>query len=244
MNAIPKKVLVVDDDPVIGLSFSRILSKKGYVVVTAQNGREALDKLQEGNYDVVFTDIKMPVMDGIELAEQVKAHHSWTPVVIVTGFGTQTNETRAKAAGVTTFLQKPVSPEMVEEVARNATIQPLPMPEVNVDQIIETLKAEVLPESREYSNPVKFGLLLASPFIGLAYVFALPIMGLAVLGGMLVKALVRKLRSILTLTLLKNVTLFFAAPFIGLVYILAMPFVGLGALAWMGITHLLGKDTK
>src|SRR5208282_5053950 len=107
------KVLVVDDDPVVGKSFNRVLSQKGYVVINAQNAQEALNELQGGDYDVVFTDIKMPGMDGIELAEQIKAKRPWTPVVIVTGYGTTANEERAKAAGVSAFLHKPLSPEMI-----------------------------------------------------------------------------------------------------------------------------------
>ncbi len=94
------KVLVVDDDPVVGKSFDRVLSNKGYVVITAQNAREALTRLREGGYDAVFTDIRMPGMDGLELAERVKANTPWTPVVIVTGYGTAANEARARAAGV------------------------------------------------------------------------------------------------------------------------------------------------
>jgi CheY-like chemotaxis protein len=92
-----RKVLVVDDDPVVGKSFNRVLTNKGYVVINAQNAAEALEKLREEEYDVVYTDIKMPGMDGIELAERVKAKRPWTPVVIVTGYGTTANEERARA---------------------------------------------------------------------------------------------------------------------------------------------------
>ncbi len=95
-----RKVLVVDDDAVVGKSFNRVLSKKGYVVTTVQNAHEALKQVREQSFDVVFTDIKMPGMDGVELAEQLKARQPWTPVVIITGFGTTENETRARAAGV------------------------------------------------------------------------------------------------------------------------------------------------
>ena len=79
------KVLVVDDDPVVGKSFNRVLSNKGYAVITAANAHEALTKLKEGGFDAVFTDIRMPGMDGLELAERVKARTPWTPVVIITG---------------------------------------------------------------------------------------------------------------------------------------------------------------
>jgi len=72
MSAI-RKVLVVDDDPVVGKSFDRVLSGKGYAVITASSGQEALNKLEAEDYDVVYTDIKMPGMSGLEMAEQVKA---------------------------------------------------------------------------------------------------------------------------------------------------------------------------
>lgn len=98
------KILVVDDDPVVGKSFDRVLSGKGYAVITARNGEEALSKLRAENYDVVFTDIKMPGMNGLEVAERVKASQPWLPVVIITGYGTDANEVRAKAA-VLVFLK-------------------------------------------------------------------------------------------------------------------------------------------
>src|SRR3972149_9003025 len=108
-----KKILVVDDDPVIGKSFDRVLSSKGYAVITAATGEEALSKLAAERYDAVFTDIKMPGMSGIEVAEHVKASQPWLPVVIVTGYGSAENEARAEAAGVSGFLRKPLSPEMI-----------------------------------------------------------------------------------------------------------------------------------
>ena len=84
MNAL-RKVLVVDDDPVVGRSFDRVLSGKGYAVITAVSGQEALKKLETEEYDAVFTDIKMPGMSGLEVAERVKEKRPWLPVVIVTG---------------------------------------------------------------------------------------------------------------------------------------------------------------
>src|SRR3989337_4023568 len=93
-----KRILVVDDDPVIGKSFDRVLSGKGYAVITAADGEEALRKLSTETYDVVFTDIKMPGMSGIEVAEHVKASQPWLPVVIVTGYGSAENQARAEPA--------------------------------------------------------------------------------------------------------------------------------------------------
>ena len=123
MNA-SRKVLVVDDDPVVRKSIDRVLSSKGYAVITAENGEEALRKLNEEKYDLVYTDIRMPGMSGLEVAEQVKARKPWTPVVIITGYGTDAAEARAKAAGVSSFVHKPLSPEMIEDSARDALAAP------------------------------------------------------------------------------------------------------------------------
>ena len=74
-----RKVLVVDDDPVISKSFNRVLAGKGYMVVSAENGQEALNKVASEQYDAVFTDIRMPGMDGIEVAEQMRAKQPVDP---------------------------------------------------------------------------------------------------------------------------------------------------------------------
>ena len=109
MNTL-RKFLVVDDDPVVGKSFDRVLSGRGYAVVTARDGPEALAKMAAEKYDVVYTDIRMPGMDGIAVAEHIKKHQPWLPVVIVSGYATAENEARAKAAGVSAVLHKPLSP--------------------------------------------------------------------------------------------------------------------------------------
>ena len=65
----------------------------------------------------------MPGMTGLEVAERVKASQPWLPVVIVTGYGTDANEARAKAAGVSGFLRKPLSPEMIAGRAEKALLE-------------------------------------------------------------------------------------------------------------------------
>jgi DNA-binding NtrC family response regulator len=175
-----RKVLVVDDDAVVGKSFHRVLSEnKGYVVTTVENAHEALKQMREQSFDVVFTDIKMPGMDGVELAERVKASQPWTPVVIITGYGTTENENRAKAAGVSDFVRKPLSPEMIEESAAHALRDAAPeiAPEATAAPIeqahVEVMKAE--------SRIKNIALFLAAPFIGLAYAVMLPLVGMVML---------------------------------------------------------------
>jgi CheY-like chemotaxis protein len=228
------KILVVDDDPVVGMSFNRVLSSdKGYVVITAKNAAEALERLREQEYDVVFTDIRMPGMDGVELAERVRAKQPWTPVVIVTGYGTTANEQRAKAAGVSDFLSKPLSPEMIETSAQKALHRPalavvLPAPASPVE-------SAGLPSTRGASDLKALALLVAAPFIGLIYALCLPLVGMAMLLWTAGQALVTWSSARKTLRFLINVALFFAAPFIGLAYAVMLPFVGTAMLIWAGV---------
>jgi len=233
MSALLHKVLVVDDDPVVGKSFNRVLSQKGYVVITAANAQEALSKVQEGEYDVVYTDIKMPGMSGIELAERLRVERPWTPVVIVTGYGSQANQDRAEAAGVSSFLQKPLSPEMIEGSLTKALLDAVPA-------VLPGLVAAAAPQAAAASESdlKKVGLFMAAPFIGLAYAVALPFVGLGMLAYFGLKAFAKTSAPGKLLNFAKNAALFFAAPFLGLAYAMLLPFVGMAALAWVGIKAL------
>lgn len=224
-----RKVLVVDDDPVVGKSFNRVLSDKGYVVITAQNGQEALNKLQDTEYDIVFTDIKMPGMDGLEVAERVKAKRPWTPVVIITGYGTTANEARAKAAGVSAFLHKPLSPEMIEGSATSALLEAAPLSARQEEAgTVETVHAELVEEESRLKNVALF---LAAPFIGLVYVVLFPFVGLATLAWFGARALMQKLPA--------GIAAGIAAPFVGLAFVVLLPFVGTAMLAWIGLQALV-----
>lgn len=230
MNVV-RKILVVDDDPVVSKSINRVLASKGYAVISAQNGEEALSKLDSEKYDLVFTDIKMPGMSGLEVAERVKASQPWLPVVIVTGYGTDAYEARAAAAGVAGFLRKPLSPEMIEGSTDKA------LQESHAPQASATVAAEVsgpIVEVEKQASRVKnVALFLAAPFIGLLYMVAMPF----VAGGMLAwfggKALVKKV------PIVKPIAMTLAAPFLGLAMIVAAPFIGIGLLGWFGTKALL-----
>ena len=235
-----RRILVVDDDPVGGKSFSRVLSGKGYAVITAANAQEALEKMRESKYDMIYTDIKMPGMDGLELAERVKAAQPWTPVVIVTGYGTTAHQQRAKAAGVSAFLHKPLSPEMIEGSAAEALFAPAPA-EVVMPVAPTTVAAEAVVPVEEESALKKIALLVAAPFIGLAYFLFLPFIGLGMLATMAVKGLLKLPVMRQPVTFVKNVGLFLAAPFIGLGYIVLFPFIGMAVLVGTGVRALVNK---
>ncbi|MCW8926203.1 MAG: response regulator [Xanthomonadales bacterium] len=179
------QVLVIDDDAVVGRSFDRVLSDKGYEVSTVLSGEEAMHSIEESKYDVVFTDIKMPGMDGLEVTERIKERCPWTPVVVITGYGTEENESRAAVLGASGFVRKPLTPEIIESVTLKALSEPEVIPEtaepaneaaIVVEEAVEEEQVEV--QGREISRKAKnVGLFFASPFIALGYVIALPIVG-------------------------------------------------------------------
>jgi CheY-like chemotaxis protein len=228
MNA-SRKVLVVDDDPAVRKSIDRVLTGKGYAVITAENGEEAMRKLNEEKYDLVYTDIRMPGMSGLEVAEQVKARKPWTPVVIITGYGTDAAQARAKAAGVSSFVHKPLSPEMIEDSARDALAAPAP-------QVLALPAATEAPQAEPAASGsalINILLFFAAPFIGLAYIIALPIVGLGAIAVLATRAAL-KIEKVRTVAVtLKHIAMVFAAPVFGLAYVVLFPFIGLATLFWL-----------
>ena len=179
MNTKPQ-VLVIDDDAVVGRSFDRVLSRKGYEVSTALTGEEGLKNIESTEYDVVFTDIKMPGIDGLEVAERIKAKCPWTPVVVITGYGTEENEAEASLLGVNGFVHKPLTPEIIESITLKALEEPDDaMQAANEPEATTEITAEA-----RISNIRKVGIIaknidlfFAAPFIALGYVIALPFVG-------------------------------------------------------------------
>lgn len=239
-----RKVLVVDDDPVVGASFNRVLSGKGYIVVAAENGADALAKLKDEKFDAVFTDLRMPGMDGLQVAENIKATQPWIPVVLVTGYGSAANEARARAAGVVDFLRKPLSPDMIEDSAANAvrTVTTPMAPVIAPIAVEAAAPSEAQPEAQpaKRSQLKNIALFLSAPFVGLVYAVLLPFVGLGMLAWIGGKAALASPRVREKLAFAKFMTKVVFAPFIGLAYVIAYPFVGLALLAWTGARALAG----
>ena len=174
------QVLVIDDDAVVGRSFDRVLSDKGYEVSTALSGEEGLETLENSKFDVVFTDIKMPGMDGLEVTERIKARCPWTPVVVITGYGTEDNEVKASVLGASGFVRKPLTPEMIENITLKA-VNDAESANDAAEQPVDAVKAEVASDvavtKKVNSTAKNIGLFFASPFIALGYVIALPFVG-------------------------------------------------------------------
>ena len=110
MNEEKKRVLVVDDDISILRVFKSILEKEGYIVETAETGKEALEKINNEKFNLCLVDVKLPDMDGTELLLEM-AEDSETIKIIVTGFSSEEVGKKAADYGADDFLVKPVKAE-------------------------------------------------------------------------------------------------------------------------------------
>jgi len=112
-----KIILVVDDEKNIRLTMSQSLEPLGIPVQTAVNGEEALQKLREGSFGLVFLDLKMPGMDGIDVLRRIRDDWPKIRVIIITAYGTIESAVEAMKLGAVDFIQKPFSPGEIRELA-------------------------------------------------------------------------------------------------------------------------------
>jgi DNA-binding NtrC family response regulator len=101
------RLLVVDDEEPQRVMLANILGRAGYDVTTAENGREALNQLGCGRFDLMLTDQRMPVMDGLQLLEEAHRVDAELPVVLMTAYGTVSTAVQAMKRGAADYLTKP-----------------------------------------------------------------------------------------------------------------------------------------
>src|SRR5262245_47075165 len=96
-----RRVLVVEDAPFLRYAFGRLLRMHGFEVMEAKDGRDALDRIQEFQPQVVVTDLMMPVMDGVELIQRLRSdpRTAEVPVLAITADASEHAEQRAREAG-------------------------------------------------------------------------------------------------------------------------------------------------
>jgi two-component system NtrC family response regulator len=114
------RVLVVDDEPSICRSCEKILVREGYEVKTVTSGAGALDLLGREPFDLVFTDLKMAEMGGMELLEALRSQYPDIVPVVITGFATIASVVETMKVGAFDYLPKPFTPDEMAAVARKA----------------------------------------------------------------------------------------------------------------------------
>ena len=110
----PIRVLVVDDEQLVRDLLVSYLNSLGFVVETAQDGLEGLEKYTEGEFDLVITDLSMPNMDGIELVKELREADDEAVVLIITGYPTIGTAVEAIKHGAADYLTKPFTLDEVK----------------------------------------------------------------------------------------------------------------------------------
>ena len=119
MDTTPK-ILIIDDEEIVIDSCTHILANSGYQIVTARNGMLGLEVLQQENPDIVFVDLKMPGISGLEVLEKVQEHDPTIVPIVITGFATVSSAVEAMKKGAYDFLPKPFTPDEMRLIARRA----------------------------------------------------------------------------------------------------------------------------
>lgn len=114
------KMMIVDDEERFLSTTKRLLSKKGYEVVTATSGAEALDRLRDEEIHVVILDVKMPGMDGMATLEEIRRRFPLVEVIMLTGHATMESAVDGLRSGATDYLMKPTDIDEIIQKAEEA----------------------------------------------------------------------------------------------------------------------------
>ncbi|GAB4230088.1 MAG: HAMP domain-containing sensor histidine kinase [Acidobacteriota bacterium] len=114
------RILIVDDEEIVHKSCRRIFRHSDYELEHAYNGEEALQKLQQGRFDLVITDLMMPGMSGMELLERLVRDRPELTVIVFTGYATVESARQALKLGAFDYIPKPFTPDELRQVVANA----------------------------------------------------------------------------------------------------------------------------
>ena len=101
------RILIVEDEADIVDMLREVLTGEGHTVITAAQAKDGLACFETGSFDIVLTDLNMPGISGLEMAEQIKKLNSSTPVILLTGWDVRLKQGELKAKGIDCFLKKP-----------------------------------------------------------------------------------------------------------------------------------------
>jgi len=113
-------ILVVDDEPVIIRSCESVLKTAGYNIEGVLGGKEAILRMEKTPYDLVFTDLKMPEVDGLTLIKWIRQNRPDTGIVVITGYPSQDTIKDALELGIIDYVPKPFTPAVLLDVTERA----------------------------------------------------------------------------------------------------------------------------
>ena len=118
------KILIIDDEkPTLSMLSLLLEDAYDYEVLTAESGEEGIELFNKERPAIVFTDIKMPGTNGLEVHKRLKAADPSVKVIVMTGHGDQNLSEKAMALGVTAFIHKPIERQALEEALTKAAAQ-------------------------------------------------------------------------------------------------------------------------
>ncbi|MBB4086365.1 response regulator [Sphingomonas carotinifaciens] len=119
-----RTIMTVDDSPSMRALLRHALSGEGYQIAAAEDGVDALERIDAAAPDLVITDINMPRMDGFGLIEQLRGHPRWNgvPILVLTTEFSDEKKARARAAGATGWIVKPFDPAKLSAAVRRVLI--------------------------------------------------------------------------------------------------------------------------
>lgn len=123
MSEQPLRIMVIDDENIVGKRLKPALEKTGDIVETFEDGEKALARFDEAPFDIVVTDIRMEKIDGIEILEHILAKSSRTKVIIITGYATVEIARDALSKGAFEFIAKPFKPSDLRAIIERASIE-------------------------------------------------------------------------------------------------------------------------
>ena len=114
------RILICEDEKNVQELISIVLSKKGYDIYSAEDGKESIDKTKEINPDLILLDIRMPKIDGLEVAREIRKDNKQVKIIFLTGFESPQITQEANKYNIFDYIVKPLSPEKLLQVVENA----------------------------------------------------------------------------------------------------------------------------
>lgn len=114
------RILVIDDEEIVRISCRKCLTPEGYEVDVAGNGADGLRLARENHYDLIFTDLKMPDMDGMEFLMTMKEMQPEARVIMITGYSTVEHAEEATRLGAYNYIEKPFTPDTLIAAVKEA----------------------------------------------------------------------------------------------------------------------------
>lgn len=139
-------ILVVEDDPKMREGLVELLESEGYTVNSAENGQIGIESIQNKEYDVVLTDLIMPIIGGMDVLKEVKKKSSKTQVILITAYATIENAVEAVKAGASEYITKPFKVNEVKTKIRKV------IAEAEFEEGLQLIDSKMI---KAMSNPIR-----------------------------------------------------------------------------------------